>query len=268
MQEVAGLDYTNLLNYSKNLNGSSISTLDFQKIMWAASQKVEKTSTFVSAEKSLKEIYPDLKYQVLDASQFKYWNRLDFPSSKLYEDTIDEYTIKELREWRPTTQTATGYEPWVQRDKEKIQKGIHVVMIHPTVQEKMDQDPDYAKKIVTKIQKYFEDDIRVNATIDPDSVKSMSQLVTITENGEIGFHETVCDGPSKQNNSSEEAGVKKDKEKQYPLNKLQNRALASRLLEAEKISIYQPEYDYNWVYGLYGLYGFNQKLKTENSNNE
>lgn len=258
---------SSLLNYSKNNNNSSMAVLDFQKILSNATEKTEKpdkTTPFVSAEQSLKDIYPDLKYHVLDASQFKYWNRLDFPTSKLYDDRIDKSTINELRAWKPQTQTATGYEPWVQRDLEKIQKGLHVVMIHPTVQEKMDKDPEYAKQIVFKIQKYFEDDIKLNAAIDPESVKSMSQLVTITEDGEIGFHHTVCDGPSKQENDSEEKfGAKKDMKKQNPLSGLQTMALTSSLSLPEQIKTTTLEYGYSYAYGLYDLY-----QKRESGNNE
>lgn len=259
----ASLDYFSLLNYPNNVNNdSSVPALDFQKILSTATRKTEKsekTSTFVNAEQSLKEIYPDLKYHVLDASQFKYWNRLDFPTSKLFKDKIDENTINELRAWKPQAQTATGYEPWVQRDLEKIQQGLHVVMIHPAVQEKMDKDPGYAKQIVAKIQKYFKNDIQLNAAIDPESVKSMSQLVTISEDGEIGFHQTVCDGPSKQENGSEEIfGTKKDKKKQYPLSALQTMAITYSLPLPEQITT-TLEYDYSYAYGLYGLY---QKRKT------
>lgn len=123
----ASLDYFSLLNYPNNVNNdSSVPVLDFQNILSTATRKTEKsekTSTFVNAEQSLKEIYPDLKYHVLDASQFKYWNRLDFPTSKLFKDKIDENTINELRAWKPQAQTATGYEPWVQRDLEKNTTG-------------------------------------------------------------------------------------------------------------------------------------------------
>jgi hypothetical protein len=188
MQGIVASDSTNLLNYSKNLNKNSVSLFGFQKFLSAAIQKTEETSTFSGAEQSLKEIYPDLKYHVLDASQFTYWNRLDFPVSAFYKETVDENTVNELKTWKPKTQTATGYEPYVQSDLEKIQKGIHVVMIHPAVQEKINQDTEYTKKIVAKIQKYFENDIRINAAIDPESVKSMSQS---TEHRAVTLHARV-----------------------------------------------------------------------------
>lgn len=258
IRRTAALDCSNLLNDS-NHNSKSAPALNFQKILNTAAQKASKTDTFVNAEQSLKEIYPDLKYHVLDTSQFKYWNRLDFPTSKFYEDTIDENTINELKFWSPKTQTATGYEPLVQRDLEKIQKGLHVVMIHPAVQEKMDQDPAYAKQIVSKVQKYFDNDIRMNAAIDPESVKSMSQSVSITKDGEIGFHHTVCDGPSKQQSNSEEVGLKKGKKQSNLLNSQRPLEPASTSPLLEQAAAAPFEYDYNH---LYGVSGFIFKRKT------
>ena len=218
---------------------------------------------FVSAEQSLKQLYPDLKYQVLDAAQFRYFNRLDFPTSKLYEDTIDESTINQLASWKPKTQTATGYEPWVQKDLEKIPKGLHVVLIHPDVQQKMEQDSDYAKQIVAKIEKYFDDDIRINAAIDPRSVKSMSQLVAITKDGEIGFHETVCEAPSAGNKHDEDTRIhsQANNKKQSLLNKLPNMARPNSVLLQERTQINPFEYDYSYAYQVYGL---SQRKKIEN----
>ena len=260
MPGVTALNSLNRFNNTANINSGI--TFDFQKILNSVSQKAEesgKTDTFVSAEQSLKKIYPDLKYHVLDASQFTYWNRLDFPTSAFYKDTVDKSTINELRAWKPKTQTATGYESWVQHDLEKIQPGLHVVMIHPAVQEKMDIDPKYAKQIVEKIERYFEDDIRTNAAIDSDSVESMSQLVSITEDGEIGYHHTVCDGPSKQESSSEEVGIQKEKKKQHLLTVPQNPVLFSSLPPLEQMKIMSFQYDYTKAYGLFSL---DQKRRT------
>ena len=262
MQGVTALNNFNLLNYSNNFNSNLAPALDFQRILSTVTQTTEEpeeTDTFVSAEQSLREIYPDLKYHVVDASQFTYWNRLDFPTSAFFADTVEESTINELRAWKPKTRTATGYEPWVQRDLEGIQPGLHAVMIHPAVQEKMDNDPEYAKQIVAKIQRYFENDIRTNAAIDPESIKSMSQLVSITEDGEIGFHHTVCDGPSKQENDSKEDGIHKGNKKQHLLSIPQNTRWFSSLPSSEQVKTTPFQYDYSQVYGLLSL---EQKRRT------
>jgi hypothetical protein len=145
---------------------------------------------------------------------------------------------------------------------EKIPIGAHVVLINPNVQKKMEQDTDYAKKITEKIQKYFDDDIRLNAAIDPESVKSMSQLVSITEDGEIGFHETVCDGPSPMSSDEKTKAITQASDKkQNLLNELRNMPLATALPILEKIQTTSIQQDYSYAYQLYGL---SQKRKIEN----
>lgn len=263
IQRIESSNYGSLINYSQNINNSSVVVPGFKKILnTVPSQQTGKAETFVSGERSLKELYPGLKYQILDANQFSYFNRLDFPTAKLYGDTIDENTVNELKSWKPKTQTSSGYEPWVQKELEKIPNNAHVVLINPDVQKKMEQDSDYAKKIVAKIQKYFDDDIRMNASIDPESVKSMSQLVSITKEGEIGYHETVCDGPSAKNsgNQKDENQIQSKGKEQSLLKGLQNTSLTTSLPLLDKIQLTILKNDYNYAYQINGLY---QKRKTK-----
>ncbi|WP_334077773.1 hypothetical protein [Paenibacillus sanfengchensis] len=260
--EVGARDYLNALNYSNNPIENSRFEPDFRELLGTTLKNANNKSTFVSAEHSLKEIYPDLKYHVLDASRFKYWERLDFPTSKLFKDTVDENTINELSSWKPKTRLASGYEPWVQQDLEKIPSGAHVVIIHPEVQEKMNSDSEYAKQIAAKVKKYFDDDIRLNAAIDPESVESMSQLVTIKENGEIGYHHTVCDGPSEQKDDFEEAGLKHSMETSRDFGALRGMKLpfSPPLVELLTTPSLAFGTDYSSIYALYSL---NHKRKTD-----
>lgn len=244
IQSVTALDPYSLISKNNTNHSSKAATSNFKNILDSAEQKAEKTSPFIRAKQNLQDTYPDLKYHVLDTSQFTYWDRKDFPDSKLFEDTMD---VEALKSWRPKTPTATGYEPWVQRDLEKIRKGVHVVFIHPAVQEKMDNDPEYAKQIVDKIEKYFENDVRINKAIDPESIKSMSQAVSITKDGEIGLHVTVCDGPSKTVSDSKEANEKKEKKGQQPLRKLQHSSLP---IPSGQITTVSLEYDYRYMYAF------------------
>lgn len=259
---VGAREYLNALNYPSNATENSRFGFDFRELMGTALKKANDNTPFVSAEHSLKEIYPDLKYHVLDASRFKYWERLDFPTSKLFKDTVDENTIHELSSWKPKTRLASGYEPWVQQDLEKIPNGLHVVIIHPAVQERMNSDPAYAKQIVDKVKKYFDDDIRQNAAIDPTSVESMSQLVTIQENGEIGYRHTVCDGPSQQKDDVEVAGLQSGMKTSLVFGVLPGMKMPFSLPLVETPTVHSPAFwtDYSVIYGLYSL---NQKRKTD-----
>lgn len=145
-----------------------------------------------SIEEVLKEKYPQLSYHVCDASKFTYWNRLDFPFSELFKENMDE---KKLENWRPTTTYATGYEDYVQMDRLSIPQGAYSVIIHPDVQKKMETDSAYAQKILGKIDKHFQDTIRINEAIDPGCTIGMKQAVYIDENGEIGNQVSITNGP-------------------------------------------------------------------------
>jgi hypothetical protein len=244
-------DYSSLIHKKTNLFISKAAASDFQNIFNREEKRANNPSGFSSAKQSLQDKYPDLKYHVLDASQFTYWNRLDFPDSKLFVGT--------LKAWKPGTPTATGYEPWVQRDLEKIQKGLHVVFVHPVTQAKMDKDPEYAKQIADKIEKYFENDIRTNEAIDPESIKQMSQAVTITEDGEIGLHVTVCDGPSKKASDSDKAADTKRVTEQQALSPSQE---IQNPLPLGGLTSNSFQYDYK-----YGI-GFIPKRRSEDNDDK
>ncbi|MCL1819022.1 MAG: DUF6033 family protein [Oscillospiraceae bacterium] len=231
--------HTSPFNGTNTLNNNLLPGLDFQKIMSTAMQE---TGGFVSAEQSLREIYPGLKYHVADVSQFKYRERLDFPVHEFYKDTIN---MDYLNSWKPTVSSATGYEPNVQHSLGTIPKGLHSVLIHPKCQSKMDNDPEYAKKVVAKIKNHFETDVRINEAINPDSVKSISQAVYINEDGEIGYYHTVGDGPSAM--QDEEAGGEVKREK--VLNHSQHKPLPFILLQEQRTQ----QYLYDYLYGVSGL---------------
>ena len=193
---IQGIASPSLCNPNISISGCYINetlTADFKNILCSAAKKIENKGKVISAEQSLKTRYSGLNYQVLDASQFTYWNRLDFPVSKLFEKKIDSEFLKS---WKPKYPTSSGYEPYVQQDLEKVPRGAYAVFIHPAVQKKMEQDPMYAEYIVQKIEKHFEKNVRINESISPGCTLGMSQAVSITENGEIGFEASVVDGPN------------------------------------------------------------------------
>jgi len=59
------------------------------------------------------------------------------------------------------------------------------VVIHPKVQERMEQDPAYAQEIFAKIDTWFAFDVARNEAIMPGSTWDMSQAVAIGEDGNI-----------------------------------------------------------------------------------
>ena len=59
------------------------------------------------------------------------------------------------------------------------------MVIHPKVQERMEQDPAYAQEIFAKIDTWFAFDVARNEAIMPGSTWDMSQAVAIGEDGNI-----------------------------------------------------------------------------------
>lgn len=246
-QGVTTLNYFDLIKNTFGINSNT--TIDFQKILSAATQKTESAS----AEEMLKDIYPDLKYHVADSSGFKYWNRLDFPVHKVYQDTID---VEYLNSWKPTRPTATGFEPDVQANLNTIPRGLHVILIHPTCQERMDKDPEYAKKIVEKVNRYFENDFNTNKALadaaDIDYSKDrMSQAVCITENGEIGYHDTTGDGSSIRDTGEEVCECCTNSNLSLIALLIEETA-TKQIIQAQIAQVLQQKLIYSYMYGLYG----------------
>ncbi len=66
-----------------------------------------------------------------------------------------------------------------------VPPGSKAVVIHPKVQERMEQDPAYAQEIFAKIDTWFAFDVARNEAIIPGSTAGMSQAVAIGEDGNI-----------------------------------------------------------------------------------
>ena len=66
-----------------------------------------------------------------------------------------------------------------------VPPGSKAVVIHPKVQERMEQDPAYAQEIFAKIDTWFAFDVARNEAIIPGSTAEMSQAVAIGEDGNI-----------------------------------------------------------------------------------
>ena len=66
-----------------------------------------------------------------------------------------------------------------------VPPGSKAVVIHPKVQERMEQDPAYAREIMEKIDTWFTFDVLRNEAIRPGCTAGMSQAVAIGEDGNI-----------------------------------------------------------------------------------
>ena len=143
-----------------------------------------------SLETMLKAKYPNIHYHVFDASSGYWRTRNDYPHYLLYQD--GDKAKETLENWQPT-----GANPFYgsidgrfTAPKEihalgSVPPGSKAVVIHPKVQERMEQDPAYAQEIYAKIDTWFAFDVARNEAIMPGSTWDMSQAVAIGEDGNI-----------------------------------------------------------------------------------
>ena len=143
-----------------------------------------------SLETMLKAKYPNIHYHVFDASSGYWRTRNDYPHYLLYQD--GDKAKETLENWQPT-----GANPFYgsidgrfTAPKEihalgNVPPGSKAVVIHPKVQERMEQDPTYAQEIFAKIDTWFAFDVARNEAIIPGSTAGMSQAVAIGEDGNI-----------------------------------------------------------------------------------
>ena len=143
-----------------------------------------------SLETMLKAKYPNIHYHVFDASSGYWRTRNDYPHYLLYQD--GDKAKETLENWQPT-----GANPFYgsidgrfTAPKEihalgSVPPGSKAVVIHPKVQERMEQDPAYAQEIFAKIDTWFAFDVARNEAIMPGCTAGMSQAVAIGEDGNI-----------------------------------------------------------------------------------
>ena len=141
-------------------------------------------------ETMLKAKYPNIHYHVFDASSGYWRTRNDYPHYLLYQD--GDKAKETLENWQPT-----GANPFYGsidgrftapkeiRALGSVPPGSKAVVIHPKVQERMEQDPAYAREIYAKIDTWFAFDAARNEAMMPGSTWDMSQAVAIGEDGNI-----------------------------------------------------------------------------------
>ena len=175
----------------------------FDNVVQAASvTQTEETAPAqaISLEEMLKARHPGLVYHVFDAST-PYWRtREDYPFHLLYQKNIN---TEALENWKPSGPNPDQTSPNVQRNLAAIPPGGKAVIIHPKVQERMEQDPEYANLIYQRIESWWAFDIARNEAILPGSTAGMSQAIAIGEDGNIA-NVQASSGPSMTRSKREE----------------------------------------------------------------
>lgn len=143
-----------------------------------------------SLEAMLKIKYPNLVYHVFDASNSYWRTRNDYPHYLLYQP--GNKAAETMENWQPSganpfygSVDGRFIAPKEIRALGNVPPGSKAVVIHPNVQQRMDQDPEYAKEILDRIDTWFAFDVARNESLRAGSTIGMSQAVAIGEDGNI-----------------------------------------------------------------------------------
>ena len=146
-----------------------------------------------SLEDRLKLRYPGLAYHVFDGSSRHWRSRQDYPFHKIYQQDAD---VSEIENWQPSGPNPDPLDPQVQRNLSSIPPGSKAVIIHPKVQQRMEEDPAYAEVIYRRIEAWFTFDVARNEAILPGCTMGMSQCLAIGEDGQIANVQACSSGGS------------------------------------------------------------------------
>jgi len=149
-----------------------------------------KAAEVPTLESMLKAKYPNLAYHVFDASSSDWRTRNDYPHYLLYQS--GNAAKETLENWQPSGDNpfygsvdGQFIAPKEIRALGSVPPGSKAVVIHPKVQERMEQDPAYAMEIMAKIDTWFTFDAVRNEAMMYGSTVGMSQAVAIGEDGNI-----------------------------------------------------------------------------------
>ena len=144
----------------------------------------------LSLEEMLKAKYPNIHYHVFDASSSYWKTRNDYPHYLLYQN--GDRAKETLENWQPEgdnpfygSVNGQFIAPKEIKALGSVPPGSKAVVIHPKVQERMEQDPAYAQEIFARIDAWFAFDVARNEAHMPGCTVGMSQAVAIGEDGNI-----------------------------------------------------------------------------------
>ena len=128
----------------------------------------------------------------------KIWERKDFPVWQYFQDNV---IADSLNNWKPAGAEPTGAESYIQQELKKIGFGEMTVILPESLQKKMEADPEYAQKIVEKLQKWKTDYDRMDNAVaasygDDPALYQMtkSYCIQLDEDGNVKNYTVVSGG--------------------------------------------------------------------------
>ena len=171
------------------------------------------------------------------------WQRNDFPIWKYFEKGA---SAECLNGWKPSGPNPPQSDPRVQRGLSSIGPGKMSVIIPDALQKKMDADPEYAKEIMRKVQKWKTDyDNWDNATAlslgmnVAEHQASKNYLINLDEDGNVKQYAVSggggrITGPSKEEQRKFEEEQKAKREKRIKQER-ENREYSRKIAEQQRI---------------------------------
>ena len=247
------MDQASFLDYMKQVNktGTDTALLSIEELSKAYSVGKPDASNFVDAFTRYDVTTHVGNANISDAV----WQRNDFPIWKYFEKGAKADC---LNNWTPTGPNPPQSDPKVQRGLSSIGPGKMSVIIPEALQKKMDADPEYAKQVMRKVQKWKEDyDNWDNATAlslgmnVAENQASKNYLLNLDEDGNVKQYAVsggggTIKGPSEEElrRFEEEQKAKREKEiQQERENREYSRKIAEqrRLFEEESYRIRSRE---------------------------
>ena len=188
-----------------NGTASSSTFLSFLSDVALTEKTVEPDRSF---EEMWKLRYSGAKYHVMDMSGISQgvWERSDFPYEKFFDDEVDETILN----WQPSGKDPAMADASVQSRLDAT-LGKKAIVVPPKLVEKMEQDPELAKRVMERVESFIQ-----NHPTRPGRI--LSYLISLNEEGEIAHFRVTgggghISGPSKaeMRQFEEEQKVKRKK---------------------------------------------------------
>ena len=159
------------------------------------------------------------------------WQRNDFPFWNYFDKSASADC---LNDWKPSGSNPPQTDASVQRGLNSIGAGQMAILIPEKLQEKMDADPEYAKQVMAKVQKWKEDyDNWDNAAglslgMDIERMQAVkSYCISLDEDGNVKQYTVTAPGRLTKSDDSEVVAREQERKKK--------RAEETRLLQEKSI---------------------------------
>ncbi|MCM1334195.1 MAG: hypothetical protein NC084_09105 [Bacteroides sp.] len=191
----------------------------------------------VSLEEMLRAKYPNLMYHVFDASSSYWRTRNDFPHYLLYQKD-SERAAAAIENFTPSganpfygSVDGRFIAPKEIRALASVPPGSRAVVIHPKVQARMEEEPEYALEIMARIEAWWAFDVARNEAMMPGITARSSWSIAIGEDGEIANAQSHSQGEITTSSKS----AKEDDEKSFWELRLERHAYFMELITEKQL---------------------------------